>query len=113
MFPLNLFGSGAYTWIFRAEYDSFSCPLYARTDPQPRKATIAARPRLRQVPSLVLHLNQPSLELARPHRGLAPHTLTLQCPEKCRWSERFMWLTFILVDYAQRMDRRLAYVCAL
>jgi hypothetical protein len=35
MFPLNLFVSCAYTWIFRAEYDYFSCPLYARIDPQP------------------------------------------------------------------------------
>jgi hypothetical protein len=50
MFPLNLFVSCAYTWIFRAEYNSFSYPLYARTDLQPRKASIADRPRLRQVP---------------------------------------------------------------
>ena len=27
MSPLNLFVTRAYTWILRAEYDSFSCPL--------------------------------------------------------------------------------------
>ena len=75
MSPLNLFVACANTWILRAEYDRFSCPLSLEPTHSLEKPLSPLARGFVKIASLLLHSNRPSLELALSisSRSSAPH----------------------------------------